>query len=212
MQDLARATIATQNCGFCVSIFFGTATLIAHRVGGGSLQLRSSACDPKLPQVAGMRITAMQRLLTLTADGRTHADWHQAAVGPDDRAGANGGFTRYCGRRAPAMWPAPRHRPLRGDQFTAAYVADGSTAPERSCREPPPTRCAINVAVPKKIDTQKPQFWVSMVARARSCIEQAPPACQTGQASVGIVPAQPSLGTPVPMKSSLLAAQSLPAL
>ena len=74
MQDLARATVATQNCGFCVSIFFGTATLIAHRVGGGSLQLRSSACDPKLPQVAGMRITAMQRLLTVAAGERTHAD------------------------------------------------------------------------------------------------------------------------------------------
>ena len=72
MQDLARATIDTQNCGFCVSIFFGTATLIAHRVGGGSLQLRSGACDPKLPQVAGMRITAMQRVLSVEADQRNH--------------------------------------------------------------------------------------------------------------------------------------------
>ena len=93
-------------------------------------------------------------------------------------------------------------------------VADcnGPLAPHRSSKEPPPTRCPAKVAAPLKSTHQKPQFWVAMVARARSCIEQAPPPCQTGQASVGIVPAQPSLGTPVPLKSSLLAAQSLPAL
>ena len=71
---------------------------------------------------------------------------------------------------------------------------------------------SAKVAPPMKIDHQKPQFWMATVARARSCIEQAPLPCQTGQASVGIVPAQPSLGTSVPLKSSLLAAQSLPAL
>ena len=73
MQDLARATIDTQNCGFCVSIFFGTATLIAHRVGGGSLQLRSGAVDPLPSSNPDIRMTGPQQLQSPRTAAKTGA-------------------------------------------------------------------------------------------------------------------------------------------
>ncbi len=50
---------------------------------------QSTASQKWPPELAARRIdvqrSAPQRLLTLAAGRRTHADWHQAVMGPGDR-------------------------------------------------------------------------------------------------------------------------------